>query len=151
MDFPKLDNIFFAVCQTAIKNTAWKYGDFEAVKRAEGQLEALRLYALEQNTPAQEPIVEVPKHETTKAPEVAETTQLEAPVAPEAKVEAKTEGILSPDEAKKAPVRKMPDEILEAVTDAMEIAKNPPKVANVKVEALSSDPDEARNQFNKNF
>jgi hypothetical protein len=45
----------------------------------------------------------------------------------------------------------MPDEILTAVQDGIELAKNPPKVANVRVESLSSDPNEARDQFNKNF
>ena len=40
--FPAIDDLFFAVCQTAIKNTAWKYQDFEKVKFVEGQLEQLR-------------------------------------------------------------------------------------------------------------
>lgn len=157
---PKLDEMFFAVCQTAIKNCAWKYSDFEAVKRAEGQLDMLRTAMLASQTyPDPKPVAEQPdiapeEPKTVNEPEVVPAPKPEAPVAPETAPEAKSEAkskLISPDEAKTAPVRPMPDEILAAVQDGIELAKNPPKVANVKVEALSSDPGEAEMQFNKKF
>lgn len=51
-NFPKLDSLFFAVCSTAIKNTSWKYADFEKVKFVEGQLLALKNYV--ESLPAKE-------------------------------------------------------------------------------------------------
>jgi hypothetical protein len=46
----------------------------------------------------------------------------------------------------------MPNEILEIVQAGIEIAKNPPKIIKeATAEPLSSDPDEARAQFNKPF
>lgn len=43
--FPAIDELFFAVCITAIKHTAWKYSDFEKVKFVEGQLAQLKTFA----------------------------------------------------------------------------------------------------------
>lgn len=47
----------------------------------------------------------------------------------------------------------MPDEILEIVRAGVEVAKNPPRATAVdkRIEAIpmSSDPDEAREQWNK--
>lgn len=148
---PMLDDLFFAVCQTAIKNCSWKYSDFEAVKRAEGQLDLLRQAVIASPAIAEQPQIESNEPEMSNEPEKKPTLKPEAPVAPELKLEGEKPKLISPDEAKKAPVRQMPDEILAAVADGIELAKNPPKVANVKVEELSSDPGEAEKQFNKTF
>ena len=43
---PRLNDLFFAVCSTAIQNTSWKYADFEKVKVVEGQLAALHQFFL---------------------------------------------------------------------------------------------------------
>lgn len=43
-EMPKLGDLFFAVCRTAIKNTSWKYAEFEKIKFVEGQLDALEDY-----------------------------------------------------------------------------------------------------------
>lgn len=40
-ELPELGDLFFAVCRTAIKNTTWKYAEFEKIKFVEGQLDAL--------------------------------------------------------------------------------------------------------------
>lgn len=158
---PQLDDLFFAVCQTAIKNCAWKYGDFDVVKRVEGQLELIRQVVIaNQASPelAETDQPELPEVKTSNEPTQPEVAQPEAPVAQEAnKIKEpipSTPGngkLVSPAEAKTAPDRPMPDEILAAVQDGIELAKNPPKVANVRVEELSGDPGEAANQFNKNF
>lgn len=155
---PKLDDMFFAVCQTAIKNCAWKYSDFEAVKRAEGQLDMLRTVMLASQV-SPEAILpanpEASEPKTINEPAKEPALQPEDPVASKEPavnpVETPIGKLVSPDAAKTAPVRPMPDEILAAVQDGIELAKNPPKVANVKVEALSSDPGEAEMQFNKKF
>lgn len=60
-NFPKLDSLFFAVCSTAIKNTSWKYADFEKVKLVEGQLLALKNYV--ESLPADDQPKEEPKQE----------------------------------------------------------------------------------------
>ena len=141
----KLDQMFFAVCQTAIKNCSWKYADFGKVRAVEGQLAALQA------------AIFVPKPvETAGTPELinipAGTPAMQPePVKKEVAAEAfkPAEKVLSPEEAKDAPVRTMPDEILDSVKDGIELAKNPPKVRDVKVEDLPSDPDEARAAFNK--
>jgi hypothetical protein len=57
---PKLGDIFFAVCTTAIRNTSWKYADFEKIKFVEGQLALLAKFVLYQQQqlaikPATEP------------------------------------------------------------------------------------------------
>ena len=44
---PRLDDLFFAVCATGIKNCAWKYADFEKVKVVEGQLQALHAFFID--------------------------------------------------------------------------------------------------------
>ena len=159
---PMLDEMFFAVCQTAIKNCAWKYSDFEAVKRAEGQLDMLRTAMLSPSKVSPEAILpanpEASEPKTLNEPTQEQAPQPEAPVASEEKktnepISSTPENgkLISPDAAKTAPVRPMPDEILAAVQDGIELAKYPPKVANVKVESLSSDPAEAEAQFNKTF
>jgi len=66
-NFPKLDNLFFAVCSTAIKNTSWKYADFEKVKVVEGQLLALKNYV--DSLPTEAP-KETPKEEVGVAIEM---------------------------------------------------------------------------------
>jgi len=45
----------------------------------------------------------------------------------------------------------MPSEILDLVMVGLEIAKNPPKVREVKVLDLSPDPDKAREAWNAPF
>jgi len=137
---PQLGDLFFAVCQTAISNSAWKHADFEKVKFVEGQLEALRLHLLSAQL-AGTPQVETKATETTNASVEVKAPHHEAPVA--------SEGIISPDKVKDLPARPMPPEILEAVQDGIELAKNPPRVADVKVEELSNDPDIAREQFSR--
>ena len=146
----KLDELFFAVCQTAIKNCSWKYADFEKVRAVEGQLAALKA-AVFVSKPA-----EATEPANLSAPAAIEQPApvKEAPAPTKAEVLNDSafkpaDKVLTPEEAKEAPVRKMPDEILSQVADGIEIAKNPPKVRDVKVEDLPSDPDEARAAFNK--
>jgi len=43
-ELPKLGDLFFVVCRTAIQNTSWKYSEFERIKFVEGQLDALENY-----------------------------------------------------------------------------------------------------------
>jgi hypothetical protein len=68
---PNLEPLFFAVCRTAIKNTAWKYSDFEKVKFVEGQLDALEIFfndlrEIQKSQPStSEPSVEVELPTTT--------------------------------------------------------------------------------------
>lgn len=89
---PRLNDLFFAVCATAIKNCAWKYADFEKVKFVEGQLAALHAFFNEfyrqeeaakpaEKQPANDAGVEIeiPKQTIAAAPEAAKPA---APVAP---------------------------------------------------------------------
>ena len=146
----KLDEMFFAVCQTAIKNCAWKYADFDKIRNVEGQLAALKDAVF---VPA---IPKTPEPENVSAlAGIAQPAPVkEAPVQTKAEVLNNSafkqdDKVLTPEEVKDAPERKMPDEILDQVKDGIEIAKNPPKVREVKVEDLPVDPDEARAAFNK--
>lgn len=150
---PRLNDLFFAVCSTAIQNTSWKYADFEKVKVVEGQLAALHQFFVEfYKEEKPEVLGELEKVDGVPIKEIVKP---EEPIKqPEAKLtsEAATvEKIFSPEEAKKVEPRQMPDEILEAVKVGMEIAKHPPKVAPVKVDELPADPDAAREIFDKPF
>jgi len=91
VELPRLNDLFFAVCSTAIKNVAWKYSDFEKVKVVEGQLAALNayfvdLYTKEAEAAAKQPATEQPTEEAGVAIELPKTTLPTAPVdkAPEA-------------------------------------------------------------------
>ncbi len=137
---PQLGDLFFSVCQSAIQSAAWKHADFENVKFVEGQLAALREYIIATQAPEM-PQVEATAKDSTNASSEVVMPQGEPPVA--------SEGIISPDKVKDLPARPMPPEILEAVQDGIELAKNPPQVADVKVEELSDDPDIAREQFSR--
>jgi hypothetical protein len=158
---PRLNDLFFAVCSTAIQNTSWKYADFEKVKVVEGQLAALHQFFVEfykEEKPEVlgelEKVDGVPIKEIVKPEEPVKKKDEEPIKQPEAKPtsEAATvEKIISPEEAKKVEPRQMPDEILEAVKVGMEVAKHPPKVAPVKVDELPADPDAAREIFDKPF
>jgi len=125
---------FFSVCQTAIKNAAWRYEDFVRVRGVEGELERLLLAQSADGT--------LP---------VGATPPMSATLPEDGEVTPGGDKILSPDEAKKAPVRAMPENILEMVKVGVEAAKNSPPVAPVKVETLPSDPAAAAAAFNKNF
>lgn len=67
---PKLDKLFFAVCRTAIKNTSWKYSEFEKIRFVEGKLDALEEFL---TTPSQDEVVdegvEVPVELSSTTPE----------------------------------------------------------------------------------
>lgn len=145
---PKLTESFFSVIQTAIQNCNWAYKEFDNVKAAEGQLEALRQFTLSgsevEDTPIaqKQPVPEVVAPIVNKVSSQTAQTIVEAPMVPEAK-----DKLLTPTEAAKVPDRPMPQEILDAVADGIELAKNPPKVANVVVQELSKDPIEAAKQF----
>lgn len=141
---PDLGDLFFAVCQTAIQNSAWKHADFERVKFVEGQLDALREFVMLKGL-AETPNFELTGGETQTHTEIAEKPQGEAPVSSQ---EAPAK-VLKPEEVKDLPDRPMPEEILASVQDGIELAKNPPKVAEVHVEELSDDPDIAREQFSR--
>jgi len=157
---PRLNDLFFAVCSTAIQNTSWKYADFEKVKVVEGELAALHEFFVEfyKNEKPEVlgelekidgvPIKEIVKEEKPEAPVEEPVKQ---PVAKTTSDAANLEKIITPEEAKKVEPRSMPDEILEAVKVGMEISKNPPKVAPVKVDELPADPDAAREIFDKPF
>lgn len=166
---PRLNDLFFAVCSTAIQNTSWKYADFEKVKVVEGQLAALHQFFVEfykEEKPEVlgelEKVDGVPIKEIVKPEEPVKKKDEEPIKQPEAKLTseaaqlavlntATVEKIISPEEAKKVEPRQMPDEILEAVKVGMEVAKHPPKVAPVKVDELPADPDAAREIFDKPF
>lgn len=153
-NFPELSNDFFAVCQTAIKAAAWKYEDFARVKAVEGELERLRQFnfALPISSTTQEFEATTGQIEEI-APEMIKDTTLEQTHRYEAPVAKKPSDnkILTPTEAKEAPIRQMPDDIRELVEAGIEVSKNPPKVRDVKVSELPTDPDAARNEFNKPF
>ena len=152
-NFPNLSGDFFGVIQTAIKSAAWKYEDFGRVRAVEAELENLRQF-LSSQLATTTPEIMTSIGQADEKPQIVENDSSEV-LAPrgEAPVASKPEDskILSPDEVKKAPVRPMPDDILELVQGGIEVAKNPPKVRDVKVSELSSDPDAARNEFNKPF
>jgi hypothetical protein len=152
-DFPVLSDDFFAVCQTAIKAAAWKYEDFSRVKSVEGELERLRAFLASQSATTtaefQTPVGQIGEikssvvKDTTPEPIASGST----PVA----LNPTKNGIVTPTEAKKAPVRAMPEDIKQIVEVGIEVAKNPPRVRDVIVEELPSDPDAARVAFNKPF
>ena len=152
-EFPQLSNDFFSVCQTAIKAAAWKYEDFGRVKQVEGELEALRVFLHPRMNSLAPEIPTVVGQGEELEPQVAlypseeVSPHHEAPVA-QNENEAK---LFSPEEAKQVPVRPMPDDILLIVQDGLELAKNPPKVANVSVKELPADPDQARKEFSRPF
>ena len=47
LEVPQLNNEFFAVCSTAIKNCSWKYSEMETIRMVEGQLAALHSFYAE--------------------------------------------------------------------------------------------------------
>lgn len=167
---PMLDDLFFNVCSTAIKNTSWKYADFEKVKNVEGKLDQLHAFLINlYNTEVEEAedkamlTPEAPEaSEEVKAPEASEEVSEdqvpgviedvpeeitpEAPDVPNVKKK-----ILTPDEVKKVPERLMPDDIREIVEAGIEVSKNPPRVREVQVIDLPSDPDQARQAWSKPF
>lgn len=149
----QLSNDFFSVCQTAIKQAAWKYEDFGRVKAVEGELERLRVFMQSQpdTTPIEKTIV-IGQGDNLRANTIEVSSNpnpniLEPPTA----LKPDKAEIVTPDQAKEAPARPMPDDILALVQGGLEVAKNPPRVAPVQVEDLPKDPDAARNAFNKPF
>ena len=150
---PRLNDLFFAVCSTAIQNTSWKYADFEKVKAVEGQLAALHQFFVEfYKEEKPEVLGELEKVDGVPIKEIVKPEEpIKQPEAKPTSEAATVEKIISPEEAKKVEPRQMPDEILEAVKVGMEIAKHPPKVALVKVDELPADPDAAREIFDKPF
>lgn len=144
---PILDQDFFDVVSSAIKNCSWKYSDFEKVKKVEGLISALHSALIVEGAT-------VPNLNDTNEVDVvinSEPNGSPAPLQPAQIGQNKAAKILTPEEAKKAPERPMPDDILELVKIGVDIAKNPPPVREVKVEELPSDPDAARAEWNKAF
>lgn len=155
--FPELSKEFFDVCQSAIKAAAWKYDQFDRVQVVEGELERLRAFYFSlpaSTTPEIQTLVA--QNEELESIGIDDTTSVssapnEAIQPCKDPVEIAPVGVLSPDDAKKAPTRPMPDDIRQIVEAGVEVAKNPPAVREVKVEELSADPDAARNAWNKPF
>jgi len=155
-NFPALSEDFFSVCQTAIKSAAWKYEDFVRVKGVEGELEVLRAYVLQQSPVSTTEIPAEPGQGEELEPKMINHTQDNISSTGEPIRASKDETTISttfvtPEDAKKAPIRPMPQEILDLVKVGVEVAKNPPKVREVKVESIPDDPDAARNAWNKPF
>lgn len=152
---PRLGDLFFAVCSTGIQNTSWKYADFEKVQMVEGQLAALHEFYLEfYKNEKPETLGELEKIDGVPVAEaLSELPAENQPVAQKADDAPKLEpAIIKPEEAKEAPARPMPDEILEIVKAGIDVAKNPPKdIANVVEEDLPEDPDKAREAFDRPF
>lgn len=162
---PRLEPLFFAVCKTAIENCAWPYKDFPKIEFVKGQLQALEIFLNDLYAREAEQMAQVsaptPNVAETPLPAVQEehqeviSEQPEVVKSPEVKNQVATEPVsdkvVSPEEAKKAPVRPMPDDILEVVQVGVEIAKNPPKVKDVKVSEIPADEDAARKEWNKPF
>jgi len=91
---PELGALFFAVCETAIANTAWKRVDFDKVKFVEGQLKALAVFVTSQAKKPAAPVEEEgvdlaaaladePKSEPEPEPQQPATAPATAPAAPE--------------------------------------------------------------------
>lgn len=194
-NLPRLEGLFFAVCNTAIENTSWKFADFEKVKLVQGQLAALHAFFVDyykheqeailaaQNKPveqinlsAAQPATEpdkgisIPDPALMSAPAPISPTEpipepiiggvmpVAEPVVPIVPTQApatevapeQKKNLISPEEAKKAPIRPMPDDILDLVQAGVEVAKATPKVKD-RVEAkeipvAESPEDVARNK-----
>ena len=155
-----LDQDFFDVISSSIKAASFKREDFDKVNKVEFALANLYQHWKNTGEPLtppdsvkfNEPSVKI----STPEPNVIENTTTgvsleKTPVSNEilsdVKNVKKNDEILTPDEAKNAPARPMPDDIKAIVEAGVEVAKNPPKVRTVKETPLSSDPDEARRQW----
>lgn len=182
-NLPRLEGLFFNVCNTAIEQTSWKFADFEKVKFVQGQLNALynffkEYYEQEQEEilaaknklveqtdlnnaqahtkPAGDVSIPEPIQMTSPNPE----TQTEAildkiepikPTTPTAETTSEQKkNLISPEEAKKAPVRPMPDDILDLVMAGVEVAKVAPKIKDKvqakEIPAAETPEDIARNR-----
>jgi len=183
-NLPRLEGLFFAVCNTAIENTSWKFADFEKVKLVQGQLAALHAFFVDYYKKEQEAILAAknkpveqinlsaaqPATEPDKGISIPEPTPMTAqePVAPTAAIPEpvvpvvptpapatevapeQKKNLISPEEAKKAPIRPMPDDILDLVQAGVEVAKATPKVKDrveaKEIPAAESPEDVARNK-----
>lgn len=186
-NLPRLEGLFFAVCNTAIENTSWKFADFEKVKLVQGQLAALHEFFVDyykneqeailaaQNKPVEQVNLSAaqPATEPDKGISIPEPTPMTAPVtetttaaipepvvpvvpvvptpAPATEVAPEQKkNLISPEEAKKAPIRPMPDDILDIVQAGVEVAKATPKMKDrveaKEIPAATSPEDVARNK-----
>lgn len=183
-NLPRLEGLFFAVCNTAIENTSWKFADFEKVKLVQGQLAALHAFFVDyykheqeailaaQDKPAEQvnlsaaqPATEpdkgisIPEPALMSAPApIAPTEPIPEPVVPVVPTSApatevapeQKKNLISPEEAKKAPIRPMPDDILDLVQAGVEVAKATPKIKDrveaKEIPAAESPEDIARNK-----
>lgn len=155
-----LDQDFFDVISSSIKAASFKREDFDKVGKVEFALANLyNLWKGDTNSTVAtgsvkkiEPSVKI----STPEPIVIDNTEngvattggaISNEIPTTAENVKKNGKILSPEEAKEAPVRPMPDDIKAIVEAGVEVAKNPPKVKTVKEIPMSSDPDEARRQW----
>lgn len=166
---PRLEELFFAVCNTAIENCSWPYKDMPRIEFVKGQLASLHdfVFGLYEQEAA------IREQANVSAPVASPEAIVEPQTIPEVPVTATTEPIpstpengadanpvtatppvapiVTPEEAAKAPVRPMPTDIADLVEIGVEVAKNPPKVRDVKVDEIPTDPDAARKAWDKPF
>ena len=120
---PKLDDLFFNVCKTAIDNVNWAADQREQVDFVIGQLAALRNHInSEKIGGVRISSFDEALHPLKPTVKIGGTTQLEP-----------TAAVTSTQETPNIP---MPDAIVEAVMAGVAVAKNPPKVAPVIAEPV---------------